>query len=486
MDCLSAEQLAAYLRGGRDGDARAVEAHVRDCPGCAIALLLAREALPAQRAATRKFVLRRRSNWLPWAAAAILVAAVTVALLLPGNPPPREVVKPPVPKPAPKAAPEEPRPVVVEAPKPAPAPAPKPETPLATPGPKLEPKPAPRPEPKSETPVVKPQPAPEPKKPEPAPTVVEKFAVARVAHSTGGAPAGKTYFAGDTVATAKQEFLALALDGYGMLYVRENTKAEIDIEGALTLHEGEILGHVDSGRRMAPMKTPAGEIQLQAELFDVQATKAGVEVSVVEGRAAQGQFSVKGPSMLFARPGKAAESRPLEAGFAGWVPDKIASKRFAAWFEGEAFAPLAGFRAMEFEGASRSQAAVQTAEQGTAVLRAALPVRARQVLWLRVRQYPGKAVTVGLQVNGQSAGTVSLEGQEGKPWRWVGPVAFTSDRLDLAVAALSRFPLAAEERRSFPVVVDAVAVSTDLKFVPAERVPEELRPYALDLGEPVK
>ena len=44
MDCLSPEQLVAYVRGGGT-DARSVQAHVRECPGCAMELLMARETL---------------------------------------------------------------------------------------------------------------------------------------------------------------------------------------------------------------------------------------------------------------------------------------------------------------------------------------------------------------------------------------------------------------------------------------------------------
>ena len=44
MDCLSPEQLVAYVRGG-GADPRGVESHVRGCPGCAMELLLVRETL---------------------------------------------------------------------------------------------------------------------------------------------------------------------------------------------------------------------------------------------------------------------------------------------------------------------------------------------------------------------------------------------------------------------------------------------------------
>ena len=42
-----------------------------------------------------------------------------------------------------------------------------------------------------------------------------------------------------------------------------------------------------------------------------------------------------------------------------------------------------------------------------------------------------------------------------------------------------------DERRSFPVVVDAVLVSSDTKFVPPEKQPEEGRVLELSLDEPV-
>jgi len=61
-----------------------------------------------------------------------------------------------------------------------------------------------------------------------------------------------------------------------------------------------------------------------------------------------------------------------------------------------------------------------------------------------------------------------------------------TDKLDIAVTALSRFPFKEnDERRSFPVVVDAVYVTTDAKGVPPERVAEERR-LDLTLDEPQK
>src|SRR2546423_786597 len=53
MECLSSEQMVSYVRGGV-ADPHAVEAHVRDCPSCAMELLLVRETLGEARAkATR-------------------------------------------------------------------------------------------------------------------------------------------------------------------------------------------------------------------------------------------------------------------------------------------------------------------------------------------------------------------------------------------------------------------------------------------------
>ena len=108
------------------------------------------------------------------------------------------------------------------------------------------------------------------------------------------------------------------------------------------------------------------------------------------------------------------------------------------------------------------------------------------MLWLRVRQYVPKAVLIDVHVNGMSAGALTLEGAEGKPWRWVGPIAFNADHLDLSVSALSRWPFReGDERRSFPVVVDAAVVSSDLKFVPPEKLPEAAeRTMELSLDDP--
>ena len=104
---------------------------------------------------------------------------------------------------------------------------------------------------------------------------------------------------------------------------------------------------------------------------------------------------------------------------------------------------------------------------------------------MRARQYVAKPVIVGLGVNGADPAPVRLEGREGQPWRWIGPVPFTADRLDLVVAALTpHFLRPDDERRSFPVTIDAAFVSSDVKAVPPERLPERPAPYSLTLEAP--
>jgi len=500
MECLTPEQVVAYLRTG-NGEGRAVEAHARECPGCAMELLLAREALrelgaarAARPATSRKILLlRKQSSWVPWtAAAAVLFAAILIFAITVSKPSGTTVVKSPpkrteVEPKAPDPVPPKPEPkLVIEQPEPEP-PKPKPEEPpkVVVLPPKPEP---PKPEPRKPEPPAPPDPKPEPKKPDTTPTVVQRFAVAKVTHQVGGAAAlvGKTLLAGDTVATGRGEYVAANYDGFGSLYFRENSRVQLDVEGAITLHEGEFFGKVDSGRRLAPVKTPAGEVQIQAELFGIQTTKTATEVSVAEGQVAVGPTVAKGPQMLVLRPGKAPELKPVEPGFAGWIPDKLAAKRFGGWIEGEAFAPLQGFRVMEWDESSQRRAAVQVADQGTAVLKAPLPFKGKHALWLRVRQYVNKPVVIGVHINGQHIADRKLEGEERKPpWRWEGPFQFTADRLELTVVALSRTPLQQDERRSFPVVLDAALVTSDLKFVP-ERVPEEARAFELILEEPGK
>jgi hypothetical protein len=307
--------------------------------------------------------------------------------------------------------------------------------------------------------------------------------VARVTHAIGSA-AGRALAAGETLATARQEFVAVQLEGFGALYVRENSRAEFGTGGAITLYEGELLARVDPGRRLGPLKTPLFEFDLESPLFAVQVTRTSAEVSVVEGKAQAGSVLAKGPSALFVRGGKAPEIRPLEAGFASWLPDKLAAKRFAGWVEARSFQTLQGFRVLDYPLSVAKQAVVQVAEQGVLAHKIALPYRGRYAVWLHLRQYEGKAPVVGLHLNGQSAGEVKVESVERAPWRWIGPLLVTSDRLDLAVTALSRWPLKEnDEKRSFPVVVDLVWVTGDPRVSPPDKLPEERRPYDLGLEE---
>src|SRR5262245_61589172 len=119
MDCLSSEQLVSYVRGG-GADARGVEAHVRDCPACAMELLLTRETLAELRPkvskpATDKFrvVARPRPvSWAPWIAAAVVLFAVVLFAVMSQRPttPTQIATKPEVrPKPAPPPTPEVPK-----------------------------------------------------------------------------------------------------------------------------------------------------------------------------------------------------------------------------------------------------------------------------------------------------------------------------------------------------------------------------------------
>ena len=324
---------------------------------------------------------------------------------------------------------------------------------------------------------------PKPEPPKPAPTVVERAMVAKVTHAVGSAP-GRIVLAGDVVTTARQEFLALSLEGYGPVFLRENSKLEIGAAGEIALHAGELLARTD--RPLARVKTPAAEVEIHSPLFALSASKDQTEISVLAGRAAVGAAVVEGPAALRVKSGKPAEPGALDPGFAAWIPDRLASRKFTGWFEVEA-AAAAGFQAREMELASGERAMVQVEERATLQLKTALPARGKHVLWLRVRQYPAKAVSLALSVNGQALPEIKLEGQEDKPWRWIGPVQFTSDRADLGVAALSRFPFRGEgERRGFPVVVDLAVVSADPKFVPPDRPGGDRRAYDLILDEPGK
>lgn len=486
MDCLTSEQIVGYLRGNGT-DPRGVEAHVRDCPGCAMELLLAREALRDLRAAkpatARRLPPRRRRAGAPWivagAAAAALLALLPALLRRPPAPPPpsptaikvQDPVIPPAPpppeppKPAPPLKKESDTFITPPVPQPAPEP-PKPELPKPEPPkPPAEPAPAP----------------PSPPKPSP-PTTVERPVVARVTHAVGSAP-GRAILAGEMVSTARQEFLALDVEGVGPLYLRDQSRLEIGAGGELALHGGELLVRAGDDRRVPPVRTPAGLVEPQAPLLGVRAAKDQTDVLLFGGRVSVGAVAVEGPGALRVRAGKPAEAVALDPGFLAWLPDKLAARRFTGWFEAEAGAG-AGFRALEMELASGERAMVQAEDRATLLLKAPLPARGRHVLWLRVRQYPAKAVALAVSVNGQALPEIRLEGQEERPWRWIGPVAFTSDRAEVAVAALTRSPHRAGER-SFPVAVDAAVVSSDPKFAPPERLGER-RAFDLQLDAPGK
>jgi len=199
--------------------------------------------------------------------------------------------------------------------------------------------------------------------------------------------------------------------------------------------------------------------------------------------------TASGPATIVVKSGKAPEVKPLEGGFASWLPDKLAVRKFSGWYEAEEFPSLQGFKAMRVEQASGGQAAVQMNDSGAVAFKTGLPFKGRHIVWVRVRQYEAKATMIGLHVNGQAAGEVKLEGENGKPWRWVGPLVINGDRLDLAVAALSRWPYKEGEgaaARSFPVAVDAVLVTTDAKFVPPEKPGDDVRGLELGLDDPGK
>ncbi len=498
MACPDLESLVSYVRG-RSADPRGVEAHVRDCPACAMQLLLTRETLGDLRAkAARPPTDRlralpakpRSASWIPWAAAAaVLVAALVVAVVATRPAPaPLAVKVPDKPKPVVPVAPEIPKPAPEQPPRPVPLPAPEVPKPLpeAPPAPKPESAP-PVPEPRRpEPPPAKP--VPEPAKP--APTLVEKAVVARVIHSMGGANAavGRAIRAGDLIATARQEFLAVAVEGYGQLYFRENSQAQIGPSGDISLQEGEMLARLDPGMKWGSIKTPLAPIEPTAPVVDVQMSKSVLQVSVLSGRIMVSLVPAVGPATVVVKNGKASELRPLDPGFAGWLPDKLASKRFSGWYEAEDFPTLQGFKAMPVEQASARQAAVQVADAGAIATKIALPFKGRHAVWIRAKQYEAKSAAIGIHVNGQAAGEVKLDFSEGKVWRWVGPLIVNADRLDLEITALSRWPLkqGAGDNRSFPVVIDCVLVASDPKAVPPEKPGDDARGVELVLDEPVK
>lgn len=499
MKCLSEEQLVAYLRGTGD-DPRLIESHALQCPGCAYQLLLARESLAElvsksiQPGTDRLLAIRpqatrtsRGPSWIPWsAAAALLVAVLLFAVLSP---------KAPLPSPAPAVGrppsnlPPRSSQVTASVPKVDLIPEPKtripiPEAPAsgAQPEPKVVlppppptaprsdlPAPAPRKEPAE--PPAAPRPAPEPKRP--APTLVEKAVVARVIHSVGLTPsaAGRVLRSGDLLTTVRSEFLEVAIENYGQVYFRENSQVEFGASGDIFLHEGEMLARVDPEQPLGQIKTPIAVLEPQTRLFNVVAGKTSTEVSFLSGNFIIGSSKAAGPTTMIAKSGKPPEIRSLEPGFASWIPDKLAAKRFTGFYEGEEFPMLQGFKAMPYEQSSGGQAAVQSSDQAALAFKTALPFKARYAVWVRVRQFEGKAAVMGIRLNGQSALDAKLDFAETRSsWRWVGPVMASGDRLDFAVQALSRWPLKeGEPARSFPVVVDVVMVTSDLKSTPPEK-----------------
>src|SRR5579859_89109 len=496
MECLGPEELVAYVRGA-GAEARAVEAHVRECPGCAMELLLAREALgelrtKAARPATdrlRTAPVKRSIAWIPWAVAAgLLTAALFFGVVCRPSGPASQLVKTPEPvrlKPPPLSRPPLEAPRLPEPPPNPPIPIAPPESPNTPPAAPPEPKPEKAPEPLKAAPTVPPAPEPEPRKP--APTLVEKAVVARVLLSVGTtAPAvGRIFRAGETLVTARQDFVELSLEGFGRLYIRENSQADLGAPGDVALHEGEMLVKMDPGRKLGSLKLAVAQVEPLAPMFNVLATKTSAEISILDGRITAGTVSAKGPATMFMKSGKSPDVRPLDPGFASWIPEKLALKKFTGWFEAEDFSSLQGFRASPSEGASGGKAVVQIADQGAVATKLALPFKGRHILWLRARQYEAKSTLIGIRLNGQSGPEIKLEWTEGKAWRWVGPLVVNADHLDLGITALSRWPLKeGEPTRSFPVVLDAVVLSNDPKYVPPEKLMEEGRGLELSFDEP--
>ena len=499
MECLSPEQVVAYLRGG-DTDARQVEAHVRGCPACGMDLLLARETLREVRQGLREvrpptrrrsvLVRRRKSNWVPWAAAAaVLIAAIIVAIAAQQNQPPKddpEVVKQ---EPPSEPQPEQPRPEFVKPvppkPKAVPVPAPKPEPPKPelTPAPKPEPKPAP---PKVEIPKPDPAPPkPEPKPPKPKRPTLVRPVVATVIRTagTGEAVIGKVIHAGETFTTARKEFVALDLVGHGSVYFNEKSRAEFSGEGQIVLHEGEMIGQMERGEEPARLRTPEYEIEMETAVFDLRVSKSVTDLTIVDGHARVGETRMRGPSMMSLKKGRTPYVRTVGAGFATWVPDKLGAKSFTGWFEAEGAQRLKGFSVMPWDFASGARALVQTTAQGAAFgYQAPLPFQGEYVAWVRVRVYQDKAVRLALLANKRATPTKKLTGEEGTPWEWVGPIPLKSDRMELILSALSTSAFKeGAGRRAFPVVADLVVVSSDRNYRPPERLPENRRSFEFQL-----
>ncbi len=162
-DCLSAEEMAALIDGGRGSTP-----HVRLCPRCAAEF---RALRPSKKATQR--IYRTRAGAAPWiaAAAAVVLAVVGLSVGLRPRPAQMVVVTNPVPPPAPPLPPP-----------PVPPPAPRtnvpdsfvpPAPPKPEPAPKPLPAPEPAPAPRTNVPDSFVPPAPETPKPAPAPTIVE-------------------------------------------------------------------------------------------------------------------------------------------------------------------------------------------------------------------------------------------------------------------------------------------------------------------------
>ena len=161
-DCLSAEEMAALIDGGRGATP-----HVRLCPRCAAEYKALR---PAKKATHR--IYRSRSVAAPWIAAAAALVLAVVGLIVglrprtSDNVASRPLPAPPKPLPAPLPEPmPEPK-----APEPATLPEREPIKPLPLPPTPRNPE-DPTPAPKTPEPVV--PPAPEPPKPSVPPTIVE-------------------------------------------------------------------------------------------------------------------------------------------------------------------------------------------------------------------------------------------------------------------------------------------------------------------------
>jgi hypothetical protein len=249
--CLSAEEMASVLEGGR------VPAHVRTCPRCASEF---RALRPAERKATR----RRHKQPAPmtaWAAAAAVFIAVGILFLLANQqtqpvekqqvrvPTPPEKVEPSKqPQPAPQVIPSKPKPPVEDVPfKP---------NPLLKDPPVIQPTPAPVQNPDPVKPEPKPV-EPPPVKPEPKQTVVA--AAAPVYASVNVRSGALSSLAdGKWVKAAKvEEGVAMRADGRTQI---DFAQARITLDGSsrftlskneLALTDGGMSAEVSAGSNFA-------------------------------------------------------------------------------------------------------------------------------------------------------------------------------------------------------------------------------------------